>query len=1033
MIELNHLPTEIRKLILGHLYEPNDSESNGSDCKDPLEQVEHFQNARLVCREWNGLAMAHLYQTLLLAQPGPDDPNFTNWNYLLSLKAAKQAAQCVVINVAPDWEEEEDDYPAFTSALDRITELPNLKALRIVFPRQCQGEENLNDWEEGIVSTTSRFNTLNAVFGAMVKYADTSSCGTIRSLTIVNLQNVPFPDIIYTETFRNAFKDVQRLHLLVTDEYCDFPQVSNITIERKTFEPFLQQELIPCLCSQLTALSLVFHEYWGLSPGNFDGRGLWFPNLKSLTLGTYIIGYYDQFDWVLNQKSLQALYLDACAIVTHLNVNVDELEECSVKTSDWQRWPQGAFGFEDDTDDIRRVYTFSGTWEALLDAIRVNLVNLTGFRLNHKEDSVFFCRPAAMETEITMFRYVVFEDGFSNRSVRYPAFDDCILKFGTRDYRRTGGVLTDEEKREVATLKPGADHEDGDRRALEDLLQVTIGPRRAALGKLDKVQYFSILHIPSISRFRFPRVMPPSRRSWVGCVRCKRFKKKCSEHRPTCQRCQTAGASCEYGVTLRWGGRPFNRSSFGDCISKDAGKVQRLDLNKNTFIYISPSAPRPGPATASSPSNASSNESEITKVSHSSLLQRQVSLSYPIEYFPHLSPLHRSGLQYFTERTVKALAPHPQVFEETCTLILPMVAFNDALLQGTIALAAVHRLASCKTTDERAAQSLVVAGFQARSSRSLCQRLSECDDDQQLIPLLAAARTLFICEVFASEPSADRWSVHFRGARGIISRLRDKSIVQNPTDELRFLMRWFDMTESLVCHSMSDLAPHQTALPSPSTQKSEDEPVFIDMYLARTRDLLGVFKEIARLHWLNTNSDASEASTSQNGQGDAEVEWLLSYLQSIIDRDRAHPPPVHSLRGRVFSLVEVAEYRLSNQVWQLTALILIHRRLRHIPRSSPTIQQLVQRIVMCAERMTLRDGLTPATLLTPPLFFAGYNALGTDRARVKDLLQGISISLGLLNTQKALDILERYWQGDSGDDDALDNMSSPEISRFLPY
>ncbi|KAJ4177655.1 hypothetical protein NW755_013721 [Fusarium falciforme] len=543
--------------------------------------------------------------------------------------------------------------------------------------------------------------------------------------------------------------------------------------------------------------------------------------------------------------------------------------------------------------------------------------------------------------------------------------------------------------------------------------------------------------------------MPPQRRSWVGCSRCKRFKKKCSEERPTCQRCKSAGVACEYGVHLRWGGRPFNRSAFGNCLSRSELSVQRLDINQDNFIYVSPSTPQPSqaavavstPPPSSSPSSStlsketenydtsSSTSSEVSLLSPAKTYdlvprRRQLSLPLPVGYFSHLSPLHMSGLQYFTERTVRALAPHPQIFDELCELILPMAVFNDALLQGIVALAAVHKLASCKTSDEQTAQCLIIEGFQALCSRSLCQRLSECDDDRQLVPLLAAARTLFVCEVFAANPSRDRWSIHFRGARGLISRLQDKGLSQNPTDELRFLLRWFDMTESLVCHAASDLVSEQTTIPTPSTQSSDSEPVYIDMYLARTRDLLGVFKEIARLqHRSNKATDAE----------DAEVSWLLSYLQGIIDRDRANPPPVLSIRGRVFSPHEVNEYRLSNQVWQLTALLLIQRRLRHLPRSSSTIQDLVRRILEGAERMTLRDGLTPVTLLTPPLFFAGCDALGPHRERVQHLLHGVSKCLGLLNTQKALDILEDHWAVDDGHDDELADMSLPKISEFLPY
>ncbi|RKL17686.1 putative transporter [Fusarium oxysporum] len=470
------------------------------------------------------------------------------------------------------------------------------------------------------------------------------------------------------------------------------------------------------------------------------------------------------------------------------------------------------------------------------------------------------------------------------------------------------------------------------------------------------------------------------------------------------------------------------------------------DLNKKTFIYVSPSTPRPGPSKATSPPPdqnidepewITTSPSEDSESSQLVVSQRQMPmppLTPSVEFFGHLSPLHRSGLQYFTERTVKVLAPHPQIFDELCELILPMAVFNEPLLQGIVALAATHRLATCKTSEEQSSQALIVAGFQALSSRSLCQKLSECDEDQQLIPLLAASRALFVCEVFASEPSPDRWSVHFRGARGLISRIHDKGLSQNPTDELRFLLRWFDMTESLVCHSMSDLAPQQSTIPSPTTLASDtdDEPVYIDMYLARTKDLLGVFKEIARLCRINNDGTASETS-SQGGQVEAEVWWLLNYLQSIIDRDQANPPPVMSIRGRVLSVAEVHEYRLSNQIWQLTGLLLIHRRLRLERRSSPLVQNLVNQILECAERLTLRDGLTPVTLLTPPLFFAGCDALGDDRPRIKTSLQGVSTALGLLNTQRALEILEQYWKADPGVDDDLADRSWPKISQFLPY
>lgn len=70
-----------------------------------------------------------------------------------------------------------------------------------------------------------------------------------------------------------------------------------------------------------------------------------------------------------------------------------------------------------------------------------------------------------------------------------------------------------------------------------------------------------------------------NKRSWSGCARCKKRRQKCDEQRPGCGRCIAANEECVYEVKLRWGGRAFNQSRFGACIS-DAGvskdKVKKL-------------------------------------------------------------------------------------------------------------------------------------------------------------------------------------------------------------------------------------------------------------------------------------------------------------------------------------------------------------------------------------------------------------------------------------------------------------------------
>ena len=68
------------------------------------------------------------------------------------------------------------------------------------------------------------------------------------------------------------------------------------------------------------------------------------------------------------------------------------------------------------------------------------------------------------------------------------------------------------------------------------------------------------------------------KRSWSGCSRCKKRRQKCDEARPTCGRCSTANVECVYEVKLRWGGRSFNQSRFGECISESSDKVKKLGM-----------------------------------------------------------------------------------------------------------------------------------------------------------------------------------------------------------------------------------------------------------------------------------------------------------------------------------------------------------------------------------------------------------------------------------------------------------------------
>ncbi|KPM39560.1 hypothetical protein AK830_g6996 [Neonectria ditissima] len=409
-MELKKISAEILSLILGHLMVERSQEPA---------IIKDICIARLVCHQWNTLAIRHLFRSLTLAHTA--DGQFEAWNNLLANGCIRRAAQRVTIHSGPEdllngrdydtWSEwsERAHYPAFVSAMNRIAELPNIRAIRLRFGDKCQGVECDTDWDDDVEVISTRLHTLKAVFSAIHQRANQNHTRniSIRSLTIVNLQNLPIPKFASSSLFKAVIKDINQLHLLVTEECTEGgPDHDVYCIERKQFEPYLQHELLPPLADQLTSLTLCFQECWGVTPGYFDGKGLIFPNLKNLALGNFIIGHHDQFDWILAQGSLKSLCLNRCFIVSHLSLEMRLLEE--VRKHDWQCCAPGSYGHERDRD---AVYTFSGTWAAVFDGILTRLPKLKLFSCSYDKIEAHFCRAETMITKLSAVRYTTYEWG----------------------------------------------------------------------------------------------------------------------------------------------------------------------------------------------------------------------------------------------------------------------------------------------------------------------------------------------------------------------------------------------------------------------------------------------------------------------------------------------------------------------------------------------------------------------------------------------------------------------------------------------
>ncbi|KAK5654741.1 hypothetical protein OQA88_7066 [Cercophora sp. LCS_1] len=316
---------------------------------------------------------------------------------------------------------------------------------------------------------STRQNTLEAVFRAIQTRAargqadDGSPYTTIKSLATQNLQNTPIPDFVSSDLFKSVTKDLTELCLLVAEEYNEHGPDHDLECEeRRTFDPWLQNGFLPLFADQLTSLQLSFNEFWGVAPGYFDGMGLLFPNLKTLTLANLVIGHHDQCDWVLAQRNLETLTLDSCVIVSYLSFlhenfqDKSQLDRWGIKTHDWERHPEG-------------------TWETVFDAIRNGLPNLVDFRMDNPRwtSGSHFSAAGHVGRKLTCLRYTTLDTGLLPSP--WINANECTGDTESGYY----DVSVPKEERPV--LNRAKKTLAGDKRAFDDLVK-SIERRRSGRG-----------------------------------------------------------------------------------------------------------------------------------------------------------------------------------------------------------------------------------------------------------------------------------------------------------------------------------------------------------------------------------------------------------------------------------------------------------------------------------------------------------------------------------------------------------------------
>ncbi|RBR15649.1 uncharacterized protein FIESC28_07290 [Fusarium coffeatum] len=377
---MEKVPNEVLDLIMNHLtaHRKNDD----------------LYQARLVAQRWNQLAIKHVFNTIILYNNSITAPQgFQSWHKLLGQKSVRDTAQRVIIHTWPedvgkdeapfycDWDKwrYDGEWPALTSAIDRIIELDHLQALEIHFSDMCRGEES--QWNQSGPTANDREMpgerkaALEAIYKAVKQREGRYDRSPIRELRLNHLQNIDPPDVL----MNGLLKGIQRLDMNILEEQDSFLNYDDFILPEKfKFDGILRNKILAPIADQLVQLSIGAQYEWGLLPARFQGKGLEFPKLEKLRLDFYAIGHYDQMDWVIAQKSLTSLHLDNCQIVTHLRFNGDEEEgKWDISTDDWK--------LSNENPWVRRItreyYTFDLRWNTVFDQISDGLPRLTEFQV----------------------------------------------------------------------------------------------------------------------------------------------------------------------------------------------------------------------------------------------------------------------------------------------------------------------------------------------------------------------------------------------------------------------------------------------------------------------------------------------------------------------------------------------------------------------------------------------------------------------------------------------------------------------------
>ncbi|EGE86801.2 C6 finger domain-containing protein [Blastomyces dermatitidis ATCC 18188] len=494
------------------------------------------------------------------------------------------------------------------------------------------------------------------------------------------------------------------------------------------------------------------------------------------------------------------------------------------------------------------------------------------------------------------------------------------------------------------------------------------------------------------------------RRSRSGCTECRRRHRKCDETRPSCSSCRITGRECSYEVRLLWGGRPFRKSRFGDCLSQDPNLTRvpvstSSDFSGRAFVYGS-----------GCESSGQLSHPKATILTHSETTAGNQIIRNP-DLLSWLHPTYRSLLDHFISSTTRALSCHKVVQQDFCAVLVPMALQTPYLLVALLSLAATHRVSL------GIEQNLTELDLLSTTSLNQLQNVLSQPNFHLDDATIATTLTLCFTEIVSDGRSPGSWRLHLQGAAAMISE--HLKTVKVPLDSLpsatSLLWRWYFSMEtvSLLCGNLS-VPPSSRAGLLIQDIFEHDE---IDDLAGFPSSLVPIFKNINRLtmesgYTQNQPGNINATSTTQPSQPSNSIidrchqiinEINIMLLTAKVPRFR---PNVDS----TLTSVHRSDFTALDETYHHAALLQLYRRVLNLPSSNLLVQSSVGQIIRRISSMHFLDEACPGVAVLQPLFSAGCEAYQeADRENIRILLCRMGLRYGMGNVRSALGFLEDLW------------------------